>query len=241
MINLGKLKYSGKCLIDDRTYFFGKATDDDVQGITDIYKQIKIDITNCTERLNPVNSDCFGKIGGMFVVMDRDEIISEIGKDENFWAVLKDENGRIAGSFWFSLKNDYYKGLKYENMEKTIYPREVAVSSEYGGKHLAKVMYYTIAKTMLNAGFTTGAADLYKVIEYETLSDRVKLDMVNKPSQRTVEAIGAEFAETLPVRKILLDRLAVVIEPQMYLFDYGKVVRNCESFFAERDIKIIWE
>ena len=123
-------------------------------------------------------------------------------------------------------------------MPHTVYPREIIVSGEYGGKNLAKVMYYTIAGAMLNAGYTMGAADLYKVVGYDAGNGRVDLEMVNMPSKRSIEAIGAEFAEPLPVKEIALDGITVYIEPQMYLFCYDRIRKGCEKYFADNDITV---
>lgn len=230
--------YGGKCRIGDRTYYYKRAEINDAAEIAEIYKQTKIDKSNYAVRLDPASPDCFGRKGGMFEVLDRQGIEREIEGEHNFWAIFRTEEGKAAGSFWISLENEYYKGLKYENMPHMIYPREIAVSAEYGGKNLAKVIYYTIAGAMLRAGYPVGVGHIYKVTGYDPGSGRKELDMVNMPSKHSIEAIGGQFAESLPERKILLDSLTVYVESQMYLFYYDRVCRECEEYFLENDIKV---
>ena len=230
--------YVGKCCIGGRTYYYKKAEPGDAADIAEIYKQTKIDKGNYMDRLDPLSDKSFGRMGGMFVVLDKESIEAEIAGGHNFWAIFRTEDGNTAGSFWFSLENESYAGLKYEHMPRTVYPREIIVSREYGGKNLAKVMYYTIAGAMLNAGYTMGAADLYKVVGYDVGNGRVDLDMVNMPSRRSIEDIGAEFAEPLPEKEIVLDGITVYIEPQMYLFCYDRIRKGCEKFFADNDITV---
>lgn len=230
--------YVGKCCIGGRTYYYKKAEPGDAADIAEIYKQTKIDKGNYMDRLDPLSDKSFGRMGGMFVVLDKESIEAEIAGGHNFWAIFRTEDGNAAGSFWFSLENESYAGLKYEHMPRTVYPREIIVSREYGGKNLAKVMYYTIAGAMLNAGYTMGAADLYKVVGYDAGNGRVDLDMVNMPSRRSIEDIGAEFAEPLPEKEIVLDGMTVYIEPQMYLFCYERIRKGCEKFFADNDITV---
>ncbi len=230
--------YVGKCCIGGRTYYYKKAEPGDAADIAEIYKQTKIDKGNYMDRLDPLSDKSFGRMGGMFVVLDKESIEAEIAGGHNFWAIFRTEDGNAAGSFWFSLENESYAGLKYEHMPRTVYPREIIVSREYGGKNLAKVMYYTIAGAMLNAGYTMGAADLYKVVGYDAGNGRVDLDMVNMPSRRSIEDIGAEFAEPLPEKEIVLDGITVYIEPQMYLFCYDRIRKGCEKFFADNDITV---
>lgn len=236
MAKLNVPGYGGKCRIGGRTYYYKTAGLNDAADIAEIYKQTKIDKSNYMDRLDPLSPGNFGRKGGMFIVLDQKGIEEEIAGEHNFWAVFRTEDGNAAGSFWFSLENESYAGLKYEHMPHTVYPREIIVSREYGGKNLAKVMYYTIAGAMLSAGYTMGAADLYKVVGYDAGNGRVDLDMVNMPSRRSIEAIGAEFAEPLPVKEVVLDGITVYIQPQMYLFYYDKIRRGCEEYFADNDI-----
>lgn len=238
MARLTVPKYGGKCFIGDRIYYYRKADINDAAEIAEIYKQTKIDKSNYMDRLDPLSPESFGRKGGMFVVLDKQGIEDEIVKEHNFWAVFRTEKGVLAGSFWFSLENENYADTKYEHMPHTVYPREIAVSSEYGGKNLAKVMYYTIAIAMLRASYNMGAADLYKVVGYDIGNGRVSLDMVNMPSKLSIEAIGAEFAERLPVKEVMLDGITVYIEPQMYLFYYDKLRKCCEALFSKWEIDV---
>lgn len=230
--------HKGECHIGGSTYYYSKVDICDAADIAELYRQTKIDKSNYREKLDPSSPRCFGKKGGMFIVLNEEEIAAEIAKEHNFWSVYRTEEGIIAGSFWFSLENEAYAGTKYEHMPCTVYPREIVVSQDCGGKNLAKAMYYTTAETMLRAGYTTGVGDLYKVVGYDD-GGIVKLDMVNMPSKRAMEAIGAEFAGPLPVKELVLDGIKVYIEAQMYLFYYENVVKNCEKYFAQNDITVV--
>ena len=239
MSNCGKIEYNGICAIGEKTYHYSRAALSDVKQISEIYEQIRIDKTNYGTRLSENSPLRFEKKGGMFIVMNEREIADEIVSDDSFWAVFRDERGNVAGFFWFSEKNEYYKGLPYEHMEKCIYPREVAVSAEYGGKYVAQALYITCSEALLRAGYEKGAADLYRVLKYETEDGVFYTDQTNMPSRRAVEAIGAVFAEPLPRRVIRLEGLTVTIEPQMYIFDYKKIAGLCQKDSEYREIRII--
>ncbi len=240
MINTDVKGYDGICVIGGKRYSFGKAVMTDAEEIAELYRSIKIDYSNCESRLDARNENSFEKIGGMFVVPDRREVEKDLRDSGSFRAVFRDEEGRIAGSLWFSEKNESYKGLSYYNMEDAVYPREILVSSEYASKHIAKTMYYTVINVMAEAGYKCGAADLYRVLGYETDRRSCTVDMLNVPSMRCAEAIGAEFDRRLPMRIIKLDRLDVIIEPHMYLFDFDRILKTCKKLFETESIKIIW-
>ena len=239
MSNCGKIKYGGICVIGDKTYRYRRAELSDVGQISAIYEQIRIDKNNYKTRLSDDSPLRFEKRGGMFIVMDEREIAETIADEDSFWAVFRDEDGNVAGFFWFSEKNEYYKGLKYEHIDNCIYPREVAVSPGSGSKSVAQAMYITCARAFLEAGYTTGAADLYRVLRYETEDGVFDTDQTNIPSQKAVEAIGAKFAEPLPRRVIHLDGLTVTIEPQMYIFDYQVIADLYKTVSEESHIRII--
>ncbi len=241
MTGCKNIEYKGKCIVDGHSYSFSRAVPEDVGGISLIYEQTRIDKSNYRDKLSDTSPRRFEEKGGMFVVLTEKEIGEEIEKDSNFWIVFRDEDGAPAGSFWFSERNDSYRGLSYEHMEKCIYPREVAVSKSHGGRSIAQLMYYTCSVAFLRAGYERGCADLYRVIGYRTDEGSFTTDQINIPSRMSVLAIGAEFAEPLPVRDIELDGLTVTIEPQMYLFDYKKISEKCGKELSEKDIRIIWE
>ncbi len=241
MSNCGKIEYSGKCIVGGEVFRFARAVPADAAKISVIYEKTRIDRNNYRIRLSDTDPRRFEKTGGMFIVMDEHEISEEISKENGFWALFHAENGDIAGSFWFSEENEYYKGLSYEHMEKCIYPREVVVSVDHTGKFIGRALYLTCAMALMKAGYERGAADLYRVLKYETAEGEFFTDQTNIPSQMAVRAIGAEFAEPLPRRVISLDGLNVTIEPQMYIFDYAKIADVCERAIAQRDIQIIWE
>ncbi len=240
MINTEIKGYGGICGIGGKRYFFGKAKAEDAEEIAELYRSIKIDRTNCESRLDPLNENSFEKKGGMFVVPDAEEIGEELRDGGSFRAVFRDEEGQMAGSLWFSEKNEAYKGLSYYNIEDAVYPREILVSPEYASRHIAKAMYYTVIKVMAEAGYKRGAADLYRVLGYETERRGCTVDMVNVPSMHCVCAIGAEFDGGLPLRIIRLDSLDVIIEPRMYLFEFDRVLKTCEKLFEAENIKITW-
>ena len=234
-----KIAYGGVCIIGSNRYTYSRAAVSDAKGISDIYQPTGINLSNYRQKLSDTDPSRFEKKGGMFIVMNEAEIADEIRRPDSFWAVFRDEGGRVVGSFWFSERNEYYHGLKYEHMENCIYPREVAVSRQHGGNMIAQALYYTCAKAFLSVGYKRGAADLYRVIRYETADGVFVTDQTNLPSKRAVEAIGAVFAEPLPIRTIRLDGLTVTIEPQMYLFDYARIIKNCEKLFADKAIQLI--
>lgn len=240
MINTEIEGYGGICEVGGKRYFFGKAEAADAEEIAALYRSIKIDRTNCESRLNPKNENSFEKKGGMFIVPDVQEIGEELRDGGSFRAVFRDEGGRMAGSLWFSEKNEAYKGLQYYNIKDAVYPREILVSPEYASKHIAKAMYYTVIKVMAEAGYKRGAADLYRVLGYETERRSCTVDMVNVPSMHCVCAIGAEFDGRLPIRIIKLERLDVIIEPRMYLFEFDRILKTCERLFEKENIKIKW-
>ena len=237
--NCGKIEYDGICVIGDKSYHYRRAELSDVGQISEIYGQIRIDKTNYKTKLSDDSPLRFEKRGGMFIVMNEREIADEIRNEDSFWAVFCDEDGNIAGFFWFSEKNEYYRGLPYEHIDDCIYPREVAVSSKFGKKSVAQAMYITCARAFLKAGYRTGAADLYRVVKYETEDGVFYTDQTNIPSRKAVEAIGAQFAEPLPRRVIHLDGLTVTIEPQMYLFDYQIIADLYKTVSEESHIRII--
>ncbi len=240
MINTQIKGYSGICDIGGKRYFFGKAEAADAEAIAELYRSVKIDCSNCESRLDPQNENSFEKKGGMFIVPNVREIGDELRDSDSFRAVFRDEEGHIAGSLWFSEKNEAYKGLPYYNMEDGVYPREIIVSPEYASRHIAKAMYYTVIKVMADAGFKRGAADMYRVLRYETGRRSSTVNMVNVPSMHCVCAIGAEFDGGLPIRIIKLDRLNVIIEPRMYLFEFDRILKTCERLFEKENIKITW-
>lgn len=241
MINSKITRYKGECRIDGRRYFWCKASADDAQEIAALYKSIKIDCKNCTERLDPGNKNNFAQKGGMFIVPDKSEIEEEIRDDRNFRAVFRDEKGCLAGSLWFSENNEAYNGLVYGKMINAVYPREILVSPEYGSKHIAKVMYYTVIRVMRKIGYTRGAADLYRVLGFKTNHYGRAVDLINVPSMRCITAIGAEFERSLNLKEVFSEDLSVIIEPQLYLFDFDKIIMRCEKLFEEKSIKITWD
>lgn len=240
MINTEIKGYVGICEIGGKRYSFGKAKAADAEEIAALYRSIRIDRTNCESRLDPQNENSFEKKGGMFVVPDAGKIVEELHDGGSFRAVFRDGEGRMAGSLWFSEKNEAYKGLQYYNLEDAVYPREILVSPGYASKHIAKAMYCTVIKVMAEAGYKRGAADLYRVLGYETEQKSCTVDMVNVPSMHCACAIGAEFDGGLPIRIIKLDRLNVIIEPRMYLFEFDRVLKTCEKLFEKENIKITW-
>lgn len=240
MINTEIEGYGGICDIGGKRYYFGKAEAADAEEIGLLYRSIRIDRANCESRLDPQSENSFEKKGGMFVVPNAGEIGKELCDPGSFRAVFRDGEGRMAGSLWFSEKNEAYKGLRYYSMEDAVYPREILVSPEYASRHIAKVMYYTVIKVMAEAGYKRGAADLYRVLGYETERKSCTVDMVNVPSMNCACAIGAEFDGVLPIRIIKLDRLDVIIEPRMYLFEFDRILKTCERLFEKENIKLTW-
>lgn len=231
--------YKGRCSIGGKEYTFSKAELSDAAGISRIYEQTRIDGSNYRTRLAEDSPDRFEVRGGMFIVMDEREIGEKIVSDDSFWALFKDEDGDIAGSFWFCERNGYYDGLEYAHIDDCIYPREVVVPLDHGGGCIAQALYLTCSRALLQAGYLRGAADLYRVVRYETAEGTYTTHQTNIPSQRAVEAVGAVFAEPLPLRTLCLDGLTVTIEPQMYLFDYARIADTCEQLLSEKDIRII--
>lgn len=240
MINTDIKGYNGICTIGGRKYYFGKASPADAEEIAALYRSIRIDCSNCESRLDPQNENSFERKGGMFIVPDRQGIEKELCDGSSFRAVFRDDEGHIAGSLWFSEKNEAYKGLKYYDMENAVYPREILVSPEYASRHIAKAMYYTVIKVMADAEYKRGAADLYRVLGYATDKFSRSVNMVNVPSMRCACAIGAVFDGRLPMREIKLDRLDVMIVPLAYLFDFDTILKTCEKLFEAENIKIVW-
>lgn len=240
MIKNNIQNYEGVCEIGGRRYVFKQAEVTDAAEIAALYNSIKIDFSNCRSRLDPADENNFENKGGMFIVPSKRELEEEMLEEYNFRAVFKDGEGHIAGSFWFSESNEAYNGSEYGSMENAAYPREILVSPRYASKHIAKVMYYTVIKAVRDIGYTRGAADLYKVVAYETPDFCRNVSMINIPSMRCVLDIGAVFAAQLPRKTILLDKLNVTVEPQLYLFDFDAVISRCEALFKEKNIKINW-
>lgn len=233
MIECSKIEYSGTFLIGERKYTFSRAAVSDAKQISVIYEQTRIDRINYKTKLSEDSPLRFEKKGGMFIVMNEEEITEQIASPDSFWAVIKDENGNIVGSLWSCMTNEFYKGSRYEHAENCIYPREIAVSSESGGKSIAQAMYVTCAEAFLKAGYQIGIGDLYRVLKYESAEGVFHTDQINIPSRMAMEAIGARFLGTLPQREIHLDGLTVTIEPQVFVFDYGKIAALSSSFFVE--------
>ena len=86
--------YCGKCCIGGRTYYYKKAELRDAADIAEIYRQTKIDKGNYMDRLDPLSDKSFGRMGGMFVVLDKESIEAEIAGGHNFWAIFRTEDRR---------------------------------------------------------------------------------------------------------------------------------------------------
>lgn len=232
--------YNGIIIMGDRKYIFTVATENDLDRLAQIYAEITVDYSNYKEKLDCENESDFSKVGGMFIVLNREEIEQEIKNEKNMWAVIKDSEGSILGSFWFSKENPYFNGTVYQNMDRIIYPREIITIKKLNTKYIGRLLYYTIVSAMQRNGYNCGICDVYKVKEYEADGVRKKKDLLNLPSFKLLEAIGAEFKGRNAIRKIELNKLSVWIEPQIFYLDHEVVIRKCKSFFDNIGIEIIW-
>lgn len=232
--------YNGEIIIDNSVFSFTTASKNDLDQLAQMYSEIAVNYDNYKEKLDGDNENSFSKNGGMFIVLNREEIEQELNNEKNLWAVIKDSEGKILGSFWYSKENLYFNGSIYKKTDKIIYPREIVVTKKSDSKYIGRLLYYTIVCTMQNRGYDCGICDVYKVKEYEADGVRKKKDLLNIPSFRLLEAIGAEFKGVDSIRKVELNKLRVWIEPQIFYLNHKAVIRKCKEFFDNRGIEIIW-
>lgn len=232
--------YRGKVRINGNEYSFCTASEKDIDQIDAMYRSIAVNYNNFDQKLDPECAVNFSETGGMFVVLSRDEIRREIAGEENLWAVIKDNYDNVLGSFWFSEKNGYFNGSEYEWLENVIFPREIVVSKTFNNKYIGRLLYYTVIYSMEQGGYTQGICDIYKVVKYKAGDMEKEVSLVNKPSRRLLESIGAEYKGTDKIRKITLDRLTVWIEPQIYYLNSKYIIERCNKFFSEKNIEIVW-
>lgn len=240
MLNKIRKDYTGAIKIVNKEYTFNIALSEDINALADLYSYTSINYTNYHEKLNKECRNNFSENGGMFIVLNKSELEQEVKKNKNLWAVIKDKDNNIMGSFWFSTENEYFKGSEYENLESLIYPREIVVSQRFDTKYIGRLLYYTVICAVQKGGYEQSICDVYKVRDYEANGMKMSVNLMNKRSAALLLSVGAEFKGVFPIRKIELEDLTVWIEPQVYYLEHKKVIKKCEEFFSERNIKIVW-
>lgn len=240
MLNKIKMNYSGTIKIKNKEYIFDIASSEDINAIAELYADTAINYGNYNKKLSKESKSNFSENGGMFVVLNKEEIQEEIKRDENLWAVIKDKENHLMGSFWFSTKNKYFEGSEYENLEGLIYPREIVVSKKINTKYIGRLLYYTVVYAMQRGGYKQSICDVYKARDYEADGKRLTVNLLNNRSVSLLVSVGAEFKGVFPIRKIELKGITVWIEPQVYYLDHKKVIKKCNKFFNERNIQICW-
>ena len=225
-----------------------KASIPDVPAIAALYREIAVTEENCREKFNKESSSSFEKTGGMFLVMQEEEISMEMKNQDSFWAVLEDYEG-IGGVFWYSARNDLLRNeeeiLLPEDFDrrKLVYPREVIVSSRWKGRKAAQLFYATILKEMMGQGYEYSLCDVYRVTAFQIPdSDRIgeviKTSLLNYPSYMSLLGIGAYPLGAGQVKEISLPGYRVWIEPRLFWIEHARTQLISSSIFRKYGIAV---
>ena len=235
-MELYKIRYGGTAETENGTFRYRKAFADDAGCLGRMYEACAIHCRNFRTRLGEGHPEAFDKKGGMYVTLTEEEIRREIKNPHSLWAVICGPDKTVAGSFWISERNKSVP--PYFMKEKTACPREIIVRGDYAGMHIGRILYYTVFRALVRAGYDRSVCEVYRALACRDAQRLYKTDMLNKPSYIDMLSLGGIYEGTAPVKEIRLEGLTVWVEPHIFSFSHKKTIALEEGEMKEAGIKI---
>lgn len=237
--------YAGEITTAGGTFCYRRAEPEDAPHLARMYRECAIDRSNIKARLTPGGADAFERKGGMYVIMDEEEIRKRISERDSLWAVIEEtgiQNGAgaggysLAGSFWISMENEELPDKL--RRAGTVCPREIIVRREYAGRHVGRLLYHTVFHALLKSGYQKSVCEVYRTVGYEADGVKYPTDMLNRPSYIDMLLLGGKYEGASPVKEIHLKGLTVWVEPYIFSFIHEKALSLTEEMMDRYGIRI---
>lgn len=255
--------YAGEITTAGGTFCYRRAEPEDAPRLARMYRECAIDRSNIKARLTPGGADAFERKGGMYVIMNEEEIRKRIGERDSLWAVIEEtgiQNGAgargfgsasgaetrasaseaggysLAGSFWISMENEELPDKL--RRAGTVCPREIIVRREYAGRHIGRLLYHTVFHALLKSGYQKSVCEVYRTVGYEADGVKYPSDMLNRPSYIDMLLLGGKYEGASPVKEIHLKGLTVWVEPYIFSFIHEKALSLTEEMMDRYGIRI---
>jgi len=246
--------YRGEINYADKRFMFSCAELNDAGQLAQMYADIAINADNYQTRFDPASTGSFARVGGMFVIHTRESIEAEIKSGDSFFAVLKDNHGDIAASFWVTPQDPHFSGfcpgglpgcescnctlVDALNGGAVVYPRELIVNAKQKTPGIAHTMFYTIFYVMRKNGYTHSLGEVYGVRGYKDGGNAIEIDMLNERSFGMTASTGGTYIGISPEFEIQIGPLTATIAPRAFCFNYAVMFPHLEREFAELGMKI---
>lgn len=105
--------YAGEITTVGGTFRYRRAEPEDAPRLARMYRECAIDRSNIKARLTPGGADAFDRKGGMYVIMNEEEIRKRISERDSLWAVIEEtgiQNGAGARGFGSASGAETYGG-----------------------------------------------------------------------------------------------------------------------------------
>ena len=236
------IPYEGTIESGGQTIQFRKAAPADAGQLARLYRGTAVTAENYGERLSADSPLSFDKRGGMFLIMEEEEIVRELDNPHSFWVVFT-EREEVIGSFWFADDNHLLPGKFRPGGSavkgRALYPREVIVSPKWKGRKIGMLLYATVFAAMYRAGIEESICDVYRVTAFRAQGEeKQQVSLLNAPSSHAILRTGGSFAEAGEEKVITLPGLMVWIEPQIYRISHSRAILLSAHIFQGRGIMI---
>ncbi len=224
MIQIDCSAYSGRFVYNGEEYSYSAAGPEDAEELSHIYATVAITKRNYKEKLNPGHND-FSKTGGMFLIHDKNSILDEISTGRSLFGILQNPEGRITAMLWVSTDDPAFRDYRTDYRGTLLYAREIIVIQEKL-PCAAALMFYSMFTAMKDLGYTHSIGEVYKALTYSDMDGEHESNLLNERSMGSIHKTGAVLLERNSIRKLAIKNIPieVLIEPQIVLFEYTKVL-----------------
>lgn len=234
-MGIRELPYEGTIEQREGKLRYRRAGRRDAAAIAELYRSIAVTEKNMKEKFDPGSEHSFARTGGMFEIIDRQRLECELEAPDSFFAVFEESEGEPLACFWFSEKNPELEFLA-DRKGETVYPREVIVSPKARGRHLGKLIYYTIFEAMEQNGYRESICDVYQALGYQDADGWHETNMLNEPSYGNLLALGARPVTQLWPRKVRAGTRTVLVRSWVVRCIHAEVLSGCGAFLKKNGI-----